>query len=116
MEHRDVAILKKIAEEVRLAKAFLGDMSAEDFARDEKTMHAVCMAVLNVGELVKNLSPETRDRYRTVPWRAAAGLRDKAAHKYFSLNMIDIWQTVNRDFPALLFQLNVILARESDGE
>lgn len=113
MELRDVIIFKKIVSEIRIALELLGDATMDDFISDERTKRAVCMTVINVGELVKNLSRETRRRYSQLPWREAAGLRDIAAHKYETLRMRDVWTTVKNDFPVLLSQLERILADDS---
>ena len=114
MKHRDFVVIGKIVREIKIALEILGAQSVEDFVQDEVKKRAICMSVINVGELVKNLSMETRQKYHKLPWRDAAGLRDVAAHQYLTLSMSDIWGTVKRDFPALLFQLQVILDNESD--
>ena len=114
MKHRDLTLIRKISAEIEIAMEILGRQSADDFERDEIKKRAVCMTVINVGELVKNLSDEIRQKYHTLPWREAAGLRDIAAHQYLTLRMADVWLTVKRDFPALLFQLQTILNQETD--
>lgn len=59
------------------------------------------MTVINVGELVKNISDETRNNYTEIPWKAIAGMRDLTAHKYQTLRMEDVYQTATNDFPEL---------------
>ena len=67
------------------------------------------MTVINIGELVKNLSEETRAAYPHIPWKAIAGFRDIAAHKYQTLRMEDVYETAATDFPALREQIKDIL-------
>lgn len=69
--------------------------------RDEILKRAVCMTVINIGELVKNLSDSCRKTYPAVPWKAISGFRDIAAHKYQTLRMEDVYETVTVDFPKL---------------
>lgn len=69
--------------------------------RDEILKRAVCMTVINIGELVKNLSDSCRKTYPVVPWKAISGFRDIAAHKYQTLRMEDVYETVTVDFPKL---------------
>lgn len=45
----------------------------DDFLTDEKLKRAISMTVLNIGELVKNITEETRKEYPQIPWRAIAG-------------------------------------------
>ena len=57
----------------------------EDFCLDEMRKRAVSMTVINIGELIKNISDDMRASHREVPWKAVAGMRDLAAHKYQTL-------------------------------
>ena len=72
---------------------------------------AVCMTVINIGELIKNVTVETRLSNQQVPWKAAAGFRDIAAHKYQTLKMEDVYQTVTEDFIELRKLLTAILSQ-----
>ena len=47
-----------------------------------------------------------------VPWKAIAGFRDIAAHKYQTLRMEDVYATVSDDFPSLRTMLEAILENE----
>ena len=114
MKHRDYTIIKKIISEIDVAFSLLGDMSLDEFQSDEKTKRAVCMTVINIGELVKNITDESRDKYKKLPWRVAAGFRDVAAHKYQTLQMGDVHSTVKEDFPVFSDQLKEIITNEID--
>ena len=72
-------------------------------------MRAVGMTVINIGELVKNLSESCRLSYPFIPWKEIAGFRDIAAHKYQTLRMDDVFETVETDFPTLRKQIEEIL-------
>ncbi len=101
MQHRDSIIIKKVLEEITIGIDMLGDTQLEAFLEDEKLKRAVGMTIINVGELVKNVTQETRTEYPQIPWKAIAGMRDLAAHKYQTLRMEDVYQTVKVDFPNL---------------
>ena len=47
--------------------------------------------------------------FRSVPWRAIAGFRDIAAHKYQTLKMADVYETVKTDFPNLYMKISQML-------
>ena len=76
---------------------------------DEKLKRAVGMTVINIGELVKNITDEMRVMHPEVPWKAVAGMRDIAAHKYQTLRMEDVYNTVKQDFFSLKVQIEKIL-------
>ena len=114
MNHRHYIILQKIVKEIKIAEEFTNEMSAETFMQDEKSKRAVCMTVINIGELVKTVTGTTRKKYDKVQWKEAAGFRDIAAHKYQTLNMMDVYQTIKEDFPVFQKQLEEILEKEND--
>ena len=101
MQHRDLVIITKILSEIDIALGMIKNMSFNDFNEDEILKRAVCMTVINIGELVKSLSPEFRLNHNSIPWKAIAGFRDIAAHKYQTLHMEDVYHTVINDFPPL---------------
>ena len=100
-QHRDTVVLRKILSETDMAEALLGDAGIEDFLADELLKRAVSMTVINIGELVKGLSDEFRAEHSEIPWKAIAGMRDIAAHKYLTLRMEDVYNTVKIDIPQL---------------
>ena len=60
MEHRDEVILRKVLSEIDIAENMMGDHSLAEFSDNEMLKRAVCMTVINIGELVKNLSESPR--------------------------------------------------------
>lgn len=113
MPHRDAIILKKIISEINVAAEMLGTADVDTFMSDEKLKRAVGMTVINIGELVKSISEDTRLAYKEIPWKAIAGMRDIAAHKYQTLRMEDVYNTVVMDFPNLKKRINGILSENN---
>ena len=109
MQHRDRIIVEKVIAEINIGCEMLGEATMEEFLADEKLKRAVSMTVINIGELVKNVTDGTRKEYPQIPWKAIAGMRDIAAHKYQTLRMEDVYHTVYTDFPELESQLRTIL-------
>ncbi len=104
--------MKKILSEISIAFEMLGNSDLKYFLSDEKLKRAVGMTVINIGELVKNISADTREKYNNIPWKAIAGFRDIAAHKYQTLRMDDVYNTVVNDFPKLSKDLKNIIETE----
>lgn len=109
MSRKDLIILKKILSEIDIAFDMLGTADLNEFLCDKKLKRAVGMTVINIGELVKNISDEMRLEHREIPWKAVAGMRDIAAHKYQTLRMEDVFNTVKIDFPNLKSQISTII-------
>lgn len=53
-----------------------------------------------------------KEKYNNVPWKAVAGMRDVTAHKYQTLRMEDVYNTVKADFPLLKEEIESILKSE----
>jgi len=87
MQHRDRTILSKVLDEISVALSMISNSAFDEFDNNEMMKRAICMTVINIGELVKNLSDEIRTKYSNIPWRSIAGFRDIAAHKYQTLKM-----------------------------
>ena len=112
MQRRDKIVLQKVVGEIDIGLKLLGAASLESFLSDEMQKRAVSMTVINIGELIKNVSDELRLLHHEVPWKAVAGMRDIAAHKYQTLRMEDVYNTVKTDFPLLRIMLNKILKED----
>ena len=62
MQRKDRIVLSKICNEIDIALEMMGTESFESFDENEMKKRAVCMTVINIGELVKNLSSENERR------------------------------------------------------
>ena len=110
MQHRDSITIQKIISEMEMGMSLLGDTEENEFLNDEKLKRALAMTCINVGELVKVVTEETRERHTEFPWRAVAGMRDITAHRYQTLRMGDVFNTVHDEYPRLLKVLKEIVS------
>lgn len=99
MNSRDRRIIEKILSEIAVAGDLLKGVSPEEFVCDERTVRALCMTLINIGELVKNLTPQLKEAHKDIPWRAISGMRDITAHKYQTLRKEDVYSTCVDDIP-----------------
>ncbi len=88
------------------------NISLENFLNDDGMKLSMSMTVIRIGELVKNLSEKIREKNPQVEWKAIAGFRDIAAHKYDTLRMRDVYATIKNELPELKIQIEKILAEE----
>lgn len=103
METRDKIILMKIltycqriAENLQrynyVFSAFAGDHMFQD---------ACCMCVVQIGELVSQLSEDVKKKNRSIPWRIIKDTRNFYVHAYGAIDLSSVWETLNQDIPAL---------------
>lgn len=87
-----------------------------EFFGDELRFDAVLHNFQVIGEAVKRLPEDLRQRHADVAWREIAGMRDFVAHAYFALDLEIVWDAIRRDIPSLLTRLGEILEAEKRTE
>jgi len=88
---------------------FTSGRTRDEVFVDEILFDAVVRNLHIIGEAVKNIPSEWRERYCDVPWREIAGLRDVVAHAYFALELDILWNAIKEEVPALLRNVRIIL-------
>jgi uncharacterized protein with HEPN domain len=83
------------------AELFIADMTYEEFLKDEKTIFAVIRAIEVIGEALKHVPPEFRQKFSNIPWRDITGMRDILIHEYFGVDLETVWETVKTDIPSM---------------
>jgi uncharacterized protein with HEPN domain len=81
---------------------------------DEMRFDGVLLNLHVIGEAVKNLPLDLRERYPDIAWREIAGLRDLVAHAYFALDLEILWDAIQRDVPALHRRIRQISESEKE--
>jgi len=93
---------------------YLAGGSIEDFVDDLRTVDAVCMNLIRIGEAARRLAPETRAALPDVPWSEVIGNRDRVAHGYAQLRLDQLWLTATRSVPDLAAQLRNLCSLAGD--
>lgn len=106
---RDVRLfISDILEAIGKIDRFTGNMSYEEFLKDERTQDAVLRNLEIIGEAVKNIPTEVKDRYPDIDWKGASGMRDKLIHEYFGVSLYIVWETIKNDLPPLKQKMSSI--------
>jgi uncharacterized protein with HEPN domain len=116
MNKRNRVILQKIIEESTTLAKMLDGVDESAFLANEEKMRATCMTLINIGELVKNLTDDFRQNNQLIPWKDIAGLRDVTAHGYFTLRMPDIWIFTTTELPVYAESIRKILTGEGEKQ
>ncbi len=80
---------------------YTGSFREEEFYENRQVQDAFLRRLEIIGEAVKNIDKDFRDRYPNIAWKKIAGLRDVLIHAYFGVNMKRVWSVVEKDIPEL---------------
>src|SRR5512147_328811 len=112
MSRNESLYLEDIQESCKKVLRFTKGMKYKDFVHDDLHFDAVLRNLEIIGEAVKNISEETRQKYPQIKWRKIAGFRDIVAHEYFGVNEETVWDIVQNEIPALLAIVKTMLGEQ----
>jgi len=100
---RDLSILRHIVsycDQIEQTVEFFGN-GAKIFAENKIYRNAAALCILQIGELVGNLTESFREEYPAVPWRQIKAMRNIVAHNYGSVDPETTWEIITGDIPVL---------------
>ncbi len=68
MKNKEYTSFIKMTEYIDKAIKYTASYSFEQFCEDEKTIDATVFALSQIGELVKNISKDTAQKYSFIEW------------------------------------------------
>lgn len=98
-------ILDAIAE----IQGFTNGLEFTTFRDDLKTIRAVEMNFIVIGEAAAAIPDEVQEQYPAIPWHLMRGMRNRLVHAYFMVDRQIMWETVQHDLPPLVNQLEQLL-------
>ena len=104
----DAGYLRDILEAIELVERY-ALRGRGTFESDELVQVWIVHHIQIIGEAVRRLSQDLRTRHPEVPWVQVAAMRNVLVHDYFRIDLDEVWQTVERDVPALKNHVQAIL-------
>lgn len=101
--------LRHILDSIAQIEVYVGDMRFDIFMKTRLVQDGVIRQFEIIGEATKNLSEDFRGSHPDLPWKDMAGMRDKLIHQYFGVDMLAVWDSVEKDLPPLKEKLIAIL-------
>ena len=109
------ATLRQMQDAARHAQEICTDKTLDALLKDWQASAALERFIEIIGEAVKRLPTDLRDRYPAVPWKEIAGTRDHLSHGYDDVDYQVLWDAVQRDVPVLLATVEQILKDLAGG-
>ncbi len=107
--------LRHILDEAKYLTAQASTLRHDQFIQDETAKRAFVRSIEIIGEATKKVSPDFRQRYPDIEWRAMAGMRDRVIHHYFGVDYDIVWDVAVSKAPILQQKIEEILRQESTG-
>lgn len=71
---------------------------------------AIILCFEIIGEAVKNVPKEIREKYPHIGWRNAAKMRDLLIHQYWRISFAIILETVRVVLPSLVSEVKLVIS------
>jgi uncharacterized protein with HEPN domain len=104
--------LQHIVSAIDRARNYTSGMDFLAFEQDTRTQDAVIRSIEILGEAankVRTADPDFAARHSDIPWDLMYGMRNRIVHDYFEVDLAVVWQTVQKDLPALRKQIEALL-------
>lgn len=88
------------------------DLSFQAFSKNEMAVDAVIRNLEIIGEAVKKMPEEIKNKYPAIEWKEAAGFRDVLIHDYFGIDLESVWDTLYNNIPEFQKQIAEVLKSE----
>lgn len=101
--------LQDIVDAIEEVNYFIENMTLKEFQGDAKTIRAVELDFIIIGEAANAIPMEIQEKYPEVPWDLMRALRNRLVHVYFAISPEILWETIQQDLPETLALVKAVL-------
>ncbi len=109
MKNKEYLSIKKMIDYIDKALRYTEGIDFQSFSSNEEKVDATVFALSQIGELVKNISKETMEKYPNIEWIIIKNLRNKIVHDYEGIKLNFIWDIIINDIIHLRENLEELL-------
>ena len=113
MREDDLVRLRHMLDAAQEAMAFARDETRASLESDRKLALALVKDIEIIGEAASKIAKECQVAHPQIPWSAIIGMRNWLIHAYFDIDLDQVWDTVTKDLPPLIAQLEKVILSEN---
>ena len=91
-------------------ETFVSGMELGNFRSDFKTIRAVELNLIIIGEAASRIPDDIQAAYPEIPWSFMKAMRNRLVQAYFNVDAQILWDTVHDDLPPLKAALRQLAA------
>ena len=110
----DLVFINHILDSINAIENFSKNISKEKLISSRLKQSAIVREIEMIGEAVKNISKNFKNRHQEIEWKDIVATRDKMIHHYFGVDLNIIWNIIKKDIPLLKEQIEKIKKELSD--
>lgn len=105
----DTVFLKHILDSISAIEHFSKKITKSELDSNRLKRSAIVREIEIIGEAVKNISQNLKNKQQEIKWKEIAGTRDIMIHHYFGVDINIIFDIIKKDLPKLKKQIQKIL-------
>ena len=107
---RMLLFINDILKSLEKIEEYSAGLSFEELKENQMAVDAIIRNFEIIGEAVKYIPNEIKEKFKDIPWKDIIGMRDILIHQYFGEDLDLTWEVVKEEIPKLKKQINSLKA------
>ncbi len=101
--------IRDILDAISEIQTFTKNMDFDAFSADARTLKAVELDLIIIGEAANQVPDIVEGEYPQIPWSLMRAMRNRLVHVYFSVDERLLWDTIHNNLPVLASTLQPLV-------